>query len=328
MKEVLAQSQIDALLQDIVGGKVNISPGVVKEQKKVKTYDFKLPKKFTKEQLRTITGVFEIYAKHLSSYLTGTLRTFCEVEVASIEETKYYEYSNAIPESALIGVLELQPVEGNVLMEYSKELALTIIDKLLGGPGSCGIVDREYTDIEMVLMERLYKNVITYLRDSWSTVADIKPVFTKFENGNNAGRIMHLDEVVVIVVLNIKVKEVCGQVTVCLPFAWLESISDKLSTKYRMTQIFKKTMDFEANKQSILTQLYKSDLEVVINLGSATIHLKDLVDMEVGDVIKLKQNLNDDVTIDVGDKTWFRAKLGLKNNKKAALIVKCEERGS
>jgi flagellar motor switch protein FliM len=223
--------------------------------------------------------------------------------------------------------LDLHPVEGTVLMEYSKELALTIIDKMLGGPGSCGIVEREYTDIEMALMERLYKNVITYFKDSWSNVAEIKPVFRKFESGNNAGRIMHLDEVVVIVVLNVKVKEVTGKVTVCLPFLWLESINDKLYTKYRMTQISKKNLDLEANKKSILTQLYKSDLDVVINLGTATIHLKDLVNMEVGDVIKLKQKVSDNVTLNVGSKTWFYGKLGLKENKKAVIIVKCVERG-
>lgn len=328
MKEVLAQFQIDALLRDIVGGKVDITPAEPKDHKKIKTYDFKLPKKFTKEQLRTVMGVYEIYAKHLSSYLTGTLRTFCQVDVASIEETKYYEYSNAIPESALIGVLDLQPVEGTVLMEFSKELSLTIIDKMLGGPGSCGNINREFTDIEMSIMGRLFKNVITYFKDSWSNVAEIKPSFTKFEHGGSAGRLMHLDEVVVIVVMDVKVKEVTGKVTVCLPYMWLESINDKLYTKYRMSQVAKKNLDHELNKQSILSQIYKSELGVVINLGNATIQLKDLVNMEVGDVIRLKQNVNDDVSVNVGSRTWFYGKLGLRNNKKAVVVVKCVERGT
>jgi flagellar motor switch protein FliM len=322
MKDVLAQFQIDALLQDIVGGKVTMNPTEVKEQKKTKPYDFRLPKKFNKEQLRTLMGVYEIFARHLSSYLTGTLRTFCQAEVASIEETKYYEYSNAIAESALIGVLELNPVEGAVLMEISKELAFTIIDKLLGGPGTFDVIDREYTDIEMVLMERLYKNVITYLKDSWSNVAEIKPVFNKFESGGNANRIMHLDEVVVIVVLNVKVKDIDGKVNFCLPYLWLEAINEKLYTRYRMTQSTNKSLDKELSRNTIISQLSDSGVEVEVNLGNATIQLRDLVNMEIGDVIKLKQSTKDNVMVKVGDKTWFYAQMGVKNNQKAVKIVK------
>jgi flagellar motor switch protein FliM len=32
-----------------------------------------IPRKLAKEQLRTLFGVYELYARHLSSYLTGTL---------------------------------------------------------------------------------------------------------------------------------------------------------------------------------------------------------------------------------------------------------------
>ncbi len=322
MKEVLAQFQIDALLQDIQGGKVPAPDLESKKQKKVKTYDFKLPRKFTKEQLRTVMGVYEIYARHLSSYLTGTLRTFCQVEVASIEETKYYEYSNAIAESALVGLLDLNPVEGTILMEFSKGLSFTIIDKLLGGPGTSAFLDREYTEIEMVLLERLYRNVITYLQDAWSNVAEVKPHFRKFEKGNSISRIMQLDEIVVIVVMNVKIKELTGTLTVCLPYIWLQAINDKLYTKYRMSQRAKFSPDLEYNKRYILSQIYKSDIDVAVNLGRATVQFRDVVNMEVGDVIKLKQSVNDKASVEIDGKIWFYGQIGLKNGKKAVKIEK------
>ncbi len=320
MKEVLAQFQIDALLQDIQGGKVAAPDLDSKKQKKIKAYDFKLPRKFTKEQLRTVMGVYEIYARHLSSYLTGTLRTFCQVEVVSVEETKYYEYSNAISESALVGLLDLNPVEGTILMEFSKGLAFTIIDKLLGGPGTSAFPDREYTEIEMVLLERLYRNVITYLQDAWSNVADVKPHFRKFEKGNGISRIMQLDEIVVIVVMNVKVKDLTGTLTTCLPYIWLQAINDKLYTKYRMSQRSKYSPDLEYNRRHILSQIYKSDIEVAVNLGRATVQFRDIVNMEVGDVIKLKQSINDKAGVEIDGKTWFSGQLGIKNGKKAIKI--------
>ncbi len=325
MKDVLAQFQIDELLDDILDGKVEIDNDEVKKQRKVKKYDFKIPRKLAKEQLRTLFGVYELYARHLSSYLTGTLRTYCQVEVLSIEETKYYEYSKSMSEQSLLGVMDLNPFEGSVIMEFSRDLIFTIIDKLLGGSGVCGVMNRDYTDIEMVLMEKLYRNVIVYLKDAWINVADIEPIFRKFETGNTASNIMHIDEVVAIIVLNVKIKEITGKITVCLPFVWLESIDEKLYTKYRMTKRARNETDTDNTKQAIISKLYKSNIDVTANLGSVSLRLKDILSLEVGDVIKLNQNANDCVKVSIGNKTRFYGQFGILNNKKAVEILKIAE---
>ncbi|MDD4698846.1 MAG: flagellar motor switch protein FliM [Oscillospiraceae bacterium] len=322
MKDVLAQSQIDELLNDIIGGKVEIDNEKIKKAKKVKEYNFKIPRKLAKEQLRTIVGVYELYAKHLSSYLTGILRTYCQVEVVTIEETKYYEYSNAMQDSSLLGIMELNPFEGNVLMELSKELIFTIIDKLLGGSGNSGVMNRDYTDIEMVLMEKIYRNTTTYFKDAWASIADIDPVFIKLETGNRSSHIMNLDEVIVIIVLSVNIKGITGNMTVCIPYLWLEPISDKLYTKYRMTKRTRSDLGYDTTRQSILSQICKTDIDVTAVLGNSVIKMKDVLSMEVGDVIKLNQKPNDNVKININNKTWFYAQLGILNNKKAVEIVR------
>lgn len=322
MKGVLAQSQIDALLQELSGGKVEIQNA--SDHKKVKEYDFKIPKKFTKEQLRSLVSVHETYARHLSSYLTGSLRTYCKVEVVSIEETRYYEYSYAMPESVLLGVLDLSPYPGTVVMSLSRDLAFSVIDKLLGGAGSCGVINREYTDIEMVIMERFYKNIITYLRDAWASVAEVRPVFRKFETDNSAN-IMHLDEIVVVLVLNVTIKDITGTLTLCLPFHLLESVSDKLYTKYRFSEKFLNGLDTEETKQAVLSRLYKTTIGISAILGDSSVYVNDILNLEVGDIIKLNQKVDDYVKVEIGEKVWFHAKLGVRNNKKAIKIIESAE---
>ena len=101
MADVLTQAQIDEMLKNVAAGAV---PEVsAKEEEKVKEYDFRAPKKFTKEQIKVLDGIFENYARLLSSYLTGLLRLYCRVSLVNIEEQRYSEFNNALPDYVLMG---------------------------------------------------------------------------------------------------------------------------------------------------------------------------------------------------------------------------------
>ena len=104
----LSQAEIDALLNSLTSG----APAAKEDEgPKIRKYDFKSPKKFTKEQLRTLDGLYENFSRMLSSFLSGILRQFCEVTVLSIEEQRFFEYNNALPDSALIGKIDLKPAD-------------------------------------------------------------------------------------------------------------------------------------------------------------------------------------------------------------------------
>lgn len=76
--------------------------------KKVKDYDFRTPKRFTKEQLKIVSSVYENYSRLLSSYLTSMLRLYVEVECVHIEEQRYNEFNNALPDSVMTGIGEIR----------------------------------------------------------------------------------------------------------------------------------------------------------------------------------------------------------------------------
>ena len=109
MPEQLSQAQIDALLKKMSSGEV-----AVEEKQTIKEYDFKSPKKFTKEQLKAMDGLHETFSRLLSSYLSGILRIGCDVQVLQIDEERYYEYNNALPDTALIGIVGMDPEGGGL----------------------------------------------------------------------------------------------------------------------------------------------------------------------------------------------------------------------
>lgn len=107
MADTLTQEQIDAMLSSVLSGGDTASLDTHEEKEEIKEYDFRTPKKFTKEQIKILERIFENYSRHLSSYITGLLRLYCKVSLASIEEQKYFEFSNALPDYTIMGIVDL-----------------------------------------------------------------------------------------------------------------------------------------------------------------------------------------------------------------------------
>ena len=100
MAEVLSQSQIDALLNAARSGEMDLVASAEKTtEKKYRKYDFYSPRKFTKDRMKMISGIFENYTRVINSRINGLLHTTCEISVESVEEQRYYEFSNALTEA-------------------------------------------------------------------------------------------------------------------------------------------------------------------------------------------------------------------------------------
>ena len=103
MAEVLSQSQIDALLNAARSGEMDLAASAEKTtEKKYRKYDFYSPRKFTKDRMKMISGIFENYTRVINSRINGLLHTTCEISVESVEEQRYYEFSNALTEGDVL----------------------------------------------------------------------------------------------------------------------------------------------------------------------------------------------------------------------------------
>ena len=152
MAEILSQNQIDELLNGLSTGDVSIQE-LEENEKRIKEYDFRSPKKITKETIRLLKGIYENYCRILTSRLTSMLRLMCDVTVEQVEESIYHEYNNALEDYVLMGLINVkypdnETSENQILMEMSRPLSFVIIDRLLGGIGEEYGYVRDYTEIE------------------------------------------------------------------------------------------------------------------------------------------------------------------------------------
>lgn len=323
MADVLTQSQIDQLLNSFSSGDVSVSELEEKgNEKKVRPYDFKIPKKFNKDQLKTLNIIYENYGRILASYLSGALRSFCEIEVLHIEEQRYFEYSNALPENILVGMMNMPPLEGTSMLTVSQSIAFAIIDRLLGGQGESYEVDREFTEIELTLIEKTVREMCRLLRDAWMNVYELTPEFIRLESGSRQNQLVSPNETVVIVMLNVKIREVEGNISFCIPYVILEPVLNNLNTRYWFTERKNEPQNLQEDRSRLRRNIAPIPVELRAVLGTGHLTLEELMTLQPGDVIQLDQRLTDPTVVFSNHEKWFMGSLGRYHNRRAIRIEK------
>lgn len=327
MAEALSQSQIDELLSRMRSGDVSQAPA--EPEQKIKEYDFSSPKKFTKDQLKSLNSLYENYARVLSSYFTSILRSACEVTISQIEEQRYYEFSNALPDNTLIGIISFQPEEGNydemaMMFELSTTFGYLLIDRLMGGTGELFAPDRDYTEIELSLLKMIMGNATKYLRDVWSSSFELKTELQSVETNGRFIQTYGPQDIVVIVTLEINDEYYKGTANICMPTANLEEIINGFMIKYNHAVKQQDEEKDQMKKDRLMEYLKVSEIELEAHLDDCLMSLGDLTQLQVNDVISLNKKIDEDITVQVEGIPWFRARLGEVDSQKALKLVKMD----
>lgn len=325
MAEVLSQSQIDALLSAARSGEMDLSASTEKKaEKKYRKYDFKSPRKFTKDRLKMLSSVFENYTRVINSRINGMLHTTCEVTVESVEEQRYYEFSNALTEGDVLTIAEVElegqdhPEEPPVLIHYTTSLMLSMMDRLMGGEGDMDAKlpdSYTFTDMELRLYESLVEDMVSVLGGSWENYIDLTCFYRRIETNPTLVQLIGLDETVVIVGINFQFSNSSGQMNICLPGTVLANIFARIAAANQSGR-----GTGEDNSEEILDILRDSELEISAELGRTELQLRDIYFLDVGDVIDLGHPTEEPVYLYVGGKPWFSGKMGIQNNNMAVKI--------
>ncbi|WP_102346937.1 flagellar motor switch protein FliM [Bacillus sp. Marseille-P3661] len=319
-EEVLSQSEIDALLSALSAGEMNADELKKEEkEKKVKVYDFKRALRFSKDQIRSLSRIHENFARLLTTYFSAQLRTYVHISVASVDQLPYEEFIRSIPKMTILNVFEVPPLEGRLLIEVNPNIAYAMLDRVLGGVGvSINKVDN-LTEIETKVMSNLFEKAVENLQEAWTSVVEIDPILTDFEVNPQFLQMVSPNETVVVISLNTTIGETSGMINICLPHVVLEPIIPKLSVHYWMQTSKKEPLPEEISL--LEKRIKKAQLPVQAILGESMISIQEFLNLNIGDVIQLDQQIDKPLTIKVADHPKFVGQPGTKKNKLAIQIL-------
>ncbi len=319
MSEVLSQNEIDSLLSALSNGELDADEIKDSGEKQVKDYDFARPAKFSKEHLRTMEIIFEHYGRLLSTNLPAYLRKTIQVEVMNSEAVTYSEFSNSMSNPVLLGIVNFAPMPGSIIIDLASNLGYAMVDRMLGGAGVPLERPRDFSEIELLIIERIMNVCINLLREPWENVEEIHPRLERIETNSQFAQFISPSEMIAIITINIKIGDVEGLMNICLPYMTLEDVMDKLNTKYWFSTM--QARGEQEYTEVIESILHKAPMPVKAVLGKSVISVNDFINLQVGDIIRLDRKVEDELDIYVGNIKKFTALPGASGEQYAVRVT-------
>lgn len=317
MNDILSQAEIDKLMKELISGGSEDAQAEPKEA--VKNYDFKTANRFTKEQVRAIQLVFKSFGHLISNYLMGTLRANCEAEVLSIEEMSFNEFNNSVPSPVIIAIVNSNPFSGSVILEMTKEISYSIISRVLGGTKEINSENRQFTEIELAIIERVLWQIIKNLDEAWSKMMDVSSSLEKIETSMQFAQIVDPNEPVLMITMNITVEQESGLIGFCLPHQALEPFTKKFSTRLLYTG--NPNRKVLSNPAGMKKSIQRTDISVSAVFNSTEATIRDIMSLHVGDVIQLQHKVNEPLIVKYQQVPKYHASLGRRRNNLAVKIM-------
>lgn len=319
----LSQEEIDALLAAIPdSSSTAIAKGDSERHGGIRKYDFRAPDRFSKEQIRTLQMIYSAFGRQFSGSLSAALRYSVQVAFVHIEQSSFGDFSESLPESAITAVVTMEPLPGRCLVQFDLNILLTAIDRLLGGQGKPIKVgeDRELTDIELKLITGLLHHFEDAMHEAWASLLDARPTVQEVSNRNQILQIALPTDAAVMVVFEIRLHDVAGMMSVCLPYEFLKPVAPKLTP-----QAWVSASGLDVNGQTrelVEYQLERVPVNLTVQLGTAQVTLRDLLELHVGDVVVLDSDVSDELTVLIENKDKYLAWPGLIRNHRAVKIAR------
>lgn len=324
MADVLTQSEIDNLLNALTSGdtaEISATHETEEQHEKVRDYDFRTANKFHKEHIRTLNVIFDNFAYILANRLTGILHTLCEMEVVSIEEHKFGEFNNSIPIPAVLAVVEMEPLQGSILMEISSAVAYAFISRLFGGAADYAGEDKPFTEIELAVNENILHEVMRVLKESFSKIAEVRPILSRIETSSQFTQITDMNEPTAIITMKAKIDKIEGMLSICIPHYSIQPITKELNTM-SWTMASTRAVVNDDKSGVVEKQLDTTPVELSATFHQTTTTLREILSLRVGDTICIDHNINDFITVNVEGVPKFKGVAGVYSNKYVVQVAK------
>ncbi|MDL1909785.1 flagellar motor switch protein FliM [Chloroflexi bacterium CFX6] len=333
---MLAQSEIDALLSGAIEmdqkngeDRVNLAgmmnqqgehpKGEGEENRRVQTYNFWSPARFSKEQMRAVELVHEDLCERLTTSLPTFLRTNVRPHLIHMEQGRFHDFVKDFPPNTLFHLISLSPLPGHMVLTMSLNVSYLILEQRLGGKIEGRFTEHALTEIDQSLLRGLVEHMFGDIKGAWSKVVSLEPSLEDSTVNQHWVQMMMGNERVVLLTVELVIQGVTGTLSIFIPFNTLKPITNVLNPHIWIAGRKEQQQD-PAARQTALQTMMKAVVPIKVLLGNADVSMKDLMSLTVGDVIELENSVADPLVVQVANKKQFYARVG-KSRKQLGIQI-------
>ena len=288
--QLLSQEELNLLLQEMTELEPDLERSEAKayEQDEVVPFDLTHPNRVIRGRMPTLELIHEHFARLFRQTLSQSMRRPIGVTRRATEFVNFHNFMQSIEYPTALSVFRLSPLRGNALLVLERPLAYAFIDLLFGGAGALETLPppQDFTTIETRMIEKIVNSALHDLQKAWQPVASLKLRLMRMESHPQFIHIAQGSEVVVTTTFDIEINRAHMTLSICLPYAMLDSIRTKLNTGYQGEQIKVNN----ALVKRLTGSLLRTEAHLKIHLGHTSVSLRKFLNLSVGDHIVLEQD--------------------------------------
>ncbi len=309
LDRVLSQDEIDSVFRNLREGSPEDDVS-----KKAQPYDFRRPDRIAKDQLRAIHLLHENFARSLASSLSAYLRAYVVVNLVSVEQLSFMEFTQCLPSPTCMVALSMKPFEGNAVLEMNPSLVFPVLEMLLGGSGKTSTkVNREITEIEQSILESLFRIVLNDLRLAWHAVSAMEFKIDTHETEPQLLQILAPNEAVVAISVEVRIGETSGMMNIGVPSIIVKMLRQKFDQQWSV----RRTEATEAEHARILRLIKPSELKMDARLQGETLSVEQMLALQVGNVLAFDFPVQREVDLSVNGRLKYRGQIVTTGAKRA-----------
>ena len=322
MNQVLSQNEVDSLLSAVSDNRMDTpggeggggagGAGVVQ-------YDLANQDRIIRGRMPTLDIIHDRFIRLFRMSLSNSLRKMANISVNSTGPLKFSEFMNSLPLPSCLNILRLDPLRGAAVMVIESKLLYALVDSFFGGNDVpyTKIEGKDFTQIEIKIARRVVLIAIDDLEKAWEPVYPLKVGYSRTDINPQFVAVVPPSDVVIATTFDIELEKVSGTIKIVIPYATLEPIKSKLSVGFQSEQL---EVDFIWINR-IKEQIMGTTANMLVKLGSADITVRDLIELEPGDIIQLHSDATLPLDVLVEGLPKFKGIPGLAKGNRAIKIT-------
>jgi len=313
--DLLSQDEIDALLHGVDDGKVDTEADEAFSGE-ARGYDFASQDRIVRGRMPTLEMINERFARHFRTSLFNMLRRTADISASGVQMLKFSEFVHTLFVPTSLNLVRINPLRGKGVCVLDPKLVFSVVDNYFGGSGRfhTKIEGRDFTPTELRVVKMLLESIFEDMREAWRPVLNVKFEYIGSEVNPQFANIVSPSEVVVVTTFNIDLEAGGGDLHVVMPYSMVEPVRDLLDAGVQSDRGDKD----ERWERALRAQIQNAEVEMSSILAETVISVRELADLEKGDIIPM--DIPETVDVCTSDIPLFRGQLGVSEGNYAIKI--------